>query len=533
MTQSRGKRRTVMVHASAYRTAMLSAVLVLATFVAPGALLAQEPMRPIDAQAIFDRLEAQDAEIARLRAQLTGIEELGPAAIKPVTLPAPAVSIADVAGEATVQPQPASFTIEQFEDMVHRVESLEQAGKKKVDSEKKADDGWKDVSSEKWTIKLGGHVQGDYINWVRADPAIEPASGPDTQDYFEFRRLRLLADGIGYGVYDFRFQFDIEPEAEADDGVNTPVTVVKDAYLTIQETEYLGRVRFGNFFVPFSLEQVTNDTNNIFMERSIPTQGIFAANREVGVASYNWSDDKNVSWTYGVFFDSISESLKERIDDNQGYRVSGRVTWLPYYDEPSNGRYLVHTGAGILFTDEQDDQAQFRARPQIHEGPRLIDSGVLPAASTTTGNVELATVLGPLSVQTEWFLCSVNLDDGGPTTLYGGYIYASYFLTGENRIYEREGQHGAQFGRSVPYTNFFCVPGCHGCGAWEAKARMSYLNLDEVDAGRYHDLTVGFNWYWTERIRVMFDWIHPMTSEETTFGKTDSDLLATRLDFNF
>ncbi len=112
------------------------------------------------------------------------------------------------------------------------------------------------------------------------------------------------------------------------------------------------------------------------MERSIPSQGIFAADREVGMAFYNCSENKNITWTSGVFFDSISESVKERIDDNQGYRVSGRLTWLPYFDEPSNGRYLVHTGIGVLHTDDQDNRVRFRARPQIKEGPRLIDSGV-------------------------------------------------------------------------------------------------------------------------------------------------------------
>ena len=42
---------------------------------------------------------------------------------------------------------------------------------KKEEEEKKALD-WVDLSSEKWTVKLGGHVQMDYINWADADPAI-------------------------------------------------------------------------------------------------------------------------------------------------------------------------------------------------------------------------------------------------------------------------------------------------------------------------------------------------------------------------
>ena len=113
------------------------------------------------------------------------------------------------------------------------------------------------------------------------------------------------------------------------------------------------------------------------------------------------------------------------------------------------------------------------------------------------------------------------------------YVYGSYFLTGENRIYERFGQHGAQFGRNVPFTNFFLVPGGCGPGAWEAKARMSYLGLNEIDRGQYNDLTLGFNWYWTERIRIMFDWIHPVTSVDTPFGNTQSDILGMRFDFNW
>src|SRR3712207_9198402 len=72
--------------------------------------------------------------------------------------------------------------------------------------------------------------------------------------------------------YTTLFRSDSEPENG--DGVTTPVTDIKDAYLTMNDITWLQRARIGNFFVPFSLEQVTNDTNNIFLERSIPSQGI-------------------------------------------------------------------------------------------------------------------------------------------------------------------------------------------------------------------------------------------------------------------
>jgi phosphate-selective porin OprO/OprP len=116
----------------------------------------------------------------------------------------------------------------------------------------------------------------------------------------------------------------------------------------------------------------------------------------------------------------------------------------------------------------------------------------------------------------------------------GAYVYASYFLTGDNRQYERFGQHGAQFTRPRLISNAFWVPGCCSPGAWELKARWSNLTLDEMNPGTLNDMTFGVNWYWNDRVRVMFDWIHPMTSAASTpFGETTSDIIGMRFDYGF
>ena len=80
---------------------------------------------------------------------------------------------------------------------------------------------------------------------------------------------------------------------------------------------------------------------------------------------------------------------------------------------------------------------------------------------------------------------------------------------------------GAQFGRNVPFSNFFLTPGGCGPGAWELKARWSNLTVTQLDSGQYNDFTFGFNWYWSDRVRTMFDWIHPVTRYGTTpYGPT-------------
>ncbi len=460
---------------------------------------------PIDAQTIYERLQQQDAEIARLRNQMLAN------------------------GQANTVTQAGSSATADLDSHGVSLASMQSgspgaANKKK---EEKKEEGWKDMSTDKWTVKLGGHVQLDYVTWPQASQQIV---GDD--NYFNYRRLRLVADGTGYGQFDFRLQMTLEP-GQGSDTSNLGSPDVKDAYLSMNDIPWLGRGRIGNFFVPFSLEQVTNDTNNIFMERSIPTQNIFAADREVGFAFYNCNESQNVTWTWGMFFDDISDTFKAKIDDNQGYRVAGRLTYLPYYDEPSDGRYLVHTGIGILHTDDYDDLVRFRARPQVQRGPFLLDSGNVAADTYTTGGLEFAVVWGQITLQSEAFVCNVNRNVGGTATIGGAYAHLSYFVTGESRVFERFGQHGPQFGRNKPITNFFAVPGCVGPGALELKGRVSNLNLDELNAGQYNDFTFGFNWYWSDRTRIMFDWIHPYTTDDAVFGTAEADLVALRFDFNW
>ncbi len=494
---------------------------------AAGVARAQAPSSDPRIEAIQCQLAEQQREMEMLRQQLREAR-LPPQHSAPVRLPSTASSEASAA--------PAGYPMSpglaaQLTAMEMDLKSLKDDAKKKDGGKKddgKQDDGWKDMSDEKWTVKLGGHVQLDYILWANASPSIVG----DT-NYFEFRRLRLNADGTGYGVFDFRLQMTLEPESVGESTPPATSPEIKDAYFSVNDIPWLGRFRIGNFFVPFGLEQVTNDTNTLFLERSIPTQGVFTADREPGVALYNHSPDLNMTWTTGIFIDNISDSLKERIDDNMGYRIAGRFTWLPYYDEPSKGRYLIHTGAGVLYTDDHDNAVRFRARPEIHEGPRLIDSGIMLADTYISGNVEFAIVCGSLALQSEAYLTRVNLNAGDPVYLNGAYLHCSYFLTGENRIYERFGQHGAQFARAQPYSNAFWVRGCHSPGAVELKARWAHLDENQWGTGQYNDLTVGFNWYWSDRTRILFDWIHPLTSSETVFGATTSDIIGMRFDWNW
>jgi phosphate-selective porin OprO and OprP len=164
---------------------------------------------------------------------------------------------------------------------------------------------------------------------------------------------------------------------------------------------------------------------------------------------------------------------------------------------------------GFFLTSDQDNRVRFQARPQIHEGPRIIDSGVLNADSYDTGNLEFAWVWGPVTLQSEAFASVVNFNSG-----------ASETSTAVTRTSAISSQVRIEFlirlaSMGLSSVGTFLIPmylrrraEC-GWGAWEGKIRYSNLDLTNVNRGIYDDITAGVNWYWSDRVRIMFDWIHP------------------------
>ncbi len=84
----------------------------------------------------------------------------------------------------------------------------------------------------------------------------------------------------------------------------------------------------------------------------------------------------------------------------------------------------------------------------------------------------------------------------------GWYANASYFLTGESRVYDVK--HGL-FKRTKPNS----IVGKGGYGAWEVAARYSAINLNDgaIKGGRAQNMTIGVNWYATPTIRFMGNYV--------------------------
>jgi phosphate-selective porin OprO/OprP len=172
----------------------------------------------------------------------------------------------------------------------------------------------------------------------------------------------------------------------------------------------------------------------------------------------------------------------------------------------------VHLGFAYSYQDR--DTIRFRARPEAHLSPvRLVDTEELDVDAANILDFEAAAVFGPFSIQGEYIPAFV--DGAGDPTFVTYYFYASYFLTGENRVYKAK--NGA-FARMKPNRNF--LDGQGGWGAWELGTRVSGMDLDDgdVQGGELQNLTFGINWYLNPNVRFMANYVY---SDRDRAGKAN------------
>ena len=185
------------------------------------------------------------------------------------------------------------------------------------------------------------------------------------------------------------------------------------------------------------------------------------------------------------------------------------------------------------FRDENDENVdyQFRPRPESRlTDDRLVDTGTLFSQGGNLIGVELAHVSGPLSLQGEWL--HIGIDEVENLHFWGYYLYGSYFLTGENRVYnKRQGL----FSGVKPRHSFHPLKG--EWGAWELGFRYSYVDLNDgmIRGGKERDVTVGLNWYLYPKIRFMLNYIHAKVDDRAnpTIDEGRAKIIQTRLQFSF
>lgn len=348
---------------------------------------------------------------------------------------------------------------------------------------------WKDglrmeTEDKEVQLRLGGRLHLDWA-FFELDDSLQQLVG-EMEDAVEVRRARFYFSGKLYQNLEFKIQYDFAGgEAEA-----------RDVYLGFSGIPYLGTFRAGHFKEPYSLEELTSSNNITLMERSLANT--FAPSRNMGLMLANSMAGDRATWAAGLFKETDDLGFGSG-DDN--YSFTGRITALPWYEEA--GRRLFHLGFAYSHRKPSDNTVRFQARPEAHLSKRFIDTGSFAARSLDLFGPEAAFVLDSFSLQGEYQRSQIDRRSQSDVSFEGGYLQASYVLTGESRSYRPA--EGA-FASVKPTRNF---TGRGGPGAWEVALRYSRLGLNEgaIMGGVLEDWTLGLNWYLNPHTRVMSNYV--------------------------
>ena len=441
----------------------------------------------------------------------------------------------------TLPPSPAGDNL--VEELSKRLADVEKQLQKRDDADKKS----ATAAAKKFVVRPFGRVHMDAASFHQ--DANNKATVGNAPSGVDIRRARLGVEGEGFDTFFYRFDMDFV--ALDSNSNNTQSTnkrpVIADAYLDTHNLPVFGNVRVGRFREPFGLERLDSTNDLPFLERSLSTNALVPF-RNTGIMAFDCNEAQTRTWSYGVFTENTN-AFGESLPARGGIAFTGRTTWLPWYDESAGGRCLLHLGASYSYRLVSNQQTRFGTTPEVTlkqdtplallQTPRFVNTPVISMLDYHVAGVEATTMLGSLAIDAEYDFVSGNQIGHPNLFFHGGYVEARYFLTGEHRNYDRKvGYH-----RAMPlHSNFFRVHTDEGIqtgwGAWEVAARVSTLDLNSrnIDGGRLTDLTVGLNWYYTVRSRVMFNYVHAFLDAKGLNAATTSsnaDIFAVRYQWVF
>ncbi|MBP9002884.1 MAG: hypothetical protein KBH78_04580 [Candidatus Hydrogenedentes bacterium] len=480
-------------------------------------VLAQDPAPLTDREKeLLTLIEKLENRVSALEAQLAEMKQASPS---PEAASAPA---AQVSAEDTATGKTDSKSLEE------RVAVLE---KEREGSLKTF---WKEglrleSPDGQFKLKLGGRLYMDFV-WFDQDASLKRAFG-DEQDGGQIRMGRIDLQGTLYENVLYRLEYELA-------GNNGP-NGFTDTYLGYTGIPGISSILVGHFKEPFSLEEITSDLYTSFMERAMPVS--IAPSRNLGImASGAWLGEPKQERLFaqvGTFKETDNWPSANDLDEARGWSLTARVAGLPWYAD--KGRQLLHLGASYSRRDIDGatvNPYRFQPRPETalalyryvdsegFKGFRLQDTR--PEDADLYG-LEAALVLGPVSAQAEYLLADVNTTFAGDLRFAGWYAFLSWFLTGENRVYNHK---DGTFGRLIPRHNFAWGK---GWGAWELLARYSTLDLnaDITRGGNQDNITLGLNWYWNPNTRLMLDYTYADVDHDLYSG--NMNIVQTRFQVDF
>jgi phosphate-selective porin len=391
-------------------------------------------------------------------------------------------------------------------------------------------------------MRAGFRFQWDNV-WFKQDPTNRKTIGTMIDgDYF--RRVRPNFNGGFWEIGEFNVEIKME-------SVQNGLLGMDDVWVGVKDIPFIGTVRLGHFHLPHGLEadMYSSSKPMTFFEVYSGNNAFFGGERTgSGIMFTNsFLSDRMTYNVTGYRPENASNGDDIALGD---YAAILRLTGLPIYE--NDGRCLLHLGGSATWRHARNGFASFNTDAELidrvggdngYSNPvtvttagvpgvvtgfapapgnktAWVSTGTLGATSTNIFGGELLYINGPFSVQAEydWAFIDNAIVGGknkGNIGFTGGYIQLGYFLTGENRTYDKRlGRLGAEY-IARANTPFWLVRGedgrfNYGLGAWELAARFSRLDLNDpaVKGGILDQWEAGVNWHLNNNLRLQFMYLH-------------------------
>jgi phosphate-selective porin len=276
----------------------------------------------------------------------------------------------------------------------------------------------------------------------------------------------------------------------------------KDGWLTV------GKQKEG-----VGYEYVLPGTQAPFMERGSGAP-ILVRQRNIGIRYSNSILEQRMTYTLGLF-NNWWETGKSFSDN--GSQFTSRVTGLPKY---TSDRDLIHVGAGYRYTGATEGKLSYKGKPEANTAPSFINTGSFDAIGANTVMLELIGVKGPVSFVSELMTVFVNSTSAGNPSFSYWQIGGSWFITGDNRRYNKK---TGNLGKLIPLKNFTPFKEGGGAGAFEVGLRYTQSDFTDknIDGGIFGRVTGALSWYPDAHFRFEINYGLGRLDKKNLIGKAD------------
>ena len=404
-------------------------------------------------------------------------------------------------------------------------------------------------SDKKYSLSIRGRTELDYRYFGGND-----ALNANT---FDLRRAYLSAEGKLYDNYEYRVRAnystlngptttvctavgvtsatDPTPRCTSTAAVaNTSNTSLDEAWLNINWWK-AAQFKFGQFKMPYSMEQMQTELYTDFQERSMGD--VISPGKERGIQVWGYPTD---GLYYALAYSNgqgVNANDTNNIVDGQDVFARGTVNFPELF---GSKQFIAHMGTS--YSNGKIPVASALTGRTEGRGIQFFvpDAFIGNDVDRTRYGVEGALAFGPVKFQTEFMRASFSGKSAASATAVAtnydkdvDAYYASlvWAITGENYAdFYRNGL----FSRFKPINNFGLKGG--GWGAWELGLRYSKFdasNFQKTTAARVGSgviptngtnaadaFTVGLKWLPNPHVRLMLNYIETKFDTPTVITNT-------------